>query len=102
VSRAAQAALGVGAVAADAAAGIAAGDGRGRRRGPLAALWVGAAGVHVASRTGGPLCRPDSRLQGHAAWHALSALALWWWGRSAAGRSGGRGGRRRHPAIRPG
>jgi|FLYL01.1.fsa_nt_gi hypothetical protein len=28
------------------------------------------------SRTGGPLCRPDSLLQGHAVWHVLAALAL--------------------------
>jgi hypothetical protein len=83
VSQAAQAGLGVGAVAADVAAGLAAHDHRARRRAPLAALWVVAGGLHVASRTGGPLCRPDSRLQGHAAWHALSALALWWWGRTA-------------------
>jgi hypothetical protein len=85
VSQAAQAGLGVGAVAADAVAGLAARDGRARRRAPLAALWAAAGGLHIASRTGAPLCRPHSRLQGHAAWHALSALALWWWGRSAGG-----------------
>ncbi len=38
--------------------------------------------VHASSRTGGPLCRPDSRLQGHALWHLISALALWQWGRA--------------------
>jgi hypothetical protein len=84
VSQAAQAGLGVGAVAADAVAGLAAHDHRARRRAPLVALWAVAAGLHIASRTGGPLCRPGSRLQGHAAWHGLSALALWWWGRQAA------------------
>ncbi len=90
VSQAAQAALGVGAVAADAVAGLAAHDHRARRRAPLAALWVVAGGLHVASRTGGPLCRPGSRFQGHAAWHTLSALALWWWGRSAGDPAGSR------------
>jgi hypothetical protein len=38
--------------------------------------------VHAGSRTGGPLCRPESRLQGHALWHVISALALWQWGRA--------------------
>ena len=38
--------------------------------------------VYATSRTGGPLCAPDSVLQGHAAWHVLTALILWWWGRS--------------------
>ena len=38
--------------------------------------------VHAGSRTGGPLCRPDSRLQGHALWHLISALALRQWGRA--------------------
>jgi hypothetical protein len=32
--------------------------------------------AYVAGRTGGPLCRPESLWQPHAAWHALSALAL--------------------------
>lgn len=35
-----------------------------------------AAVVHATSRTGGPLCRPDSWAQGHAAWHLLAAAAL--------------------------
>ena len=38
--------------------------------------------VHAGSRTGGRLCRPESRLQGHALWHLVSALALWQWGRA--------------------
>ena len=29
--------------------------------------------LNVLGRTGGPLCRPKSVLQGHAAWHVLSA-----------------------------
>jgi hypothetical protein len=39
--------------------------------------------VHGLSRTGGPLCRPTSLLQGHAVWHLLSATALTAWGRGA-------------------
>ncbi len=42
-------------------------------------LLASAIGAHAASRTGGPLCRPDSRLQGHAAWHVFSAAALVLW-----------------------
>jgi hypothetical protein len=46
-----------------------------------------AAGVNVLSRTGAPLCRPDSLLQGHSVWHVLTAVgaALWLarWPRSA-------------------
>jgi hypothetical protein len=44
----------------------------------IAALALGAV-ANVLSRTGAPLCRPDSLLQGHAAWHALTAVgaALW-------------------------
>jgi hypothetical protein len=32
--------------------------------------------VHHASRTDRILCRPDTLLQGHAAWHLLGALAV--------------------------
>jgi hypothetical protein len=39
--------------------------------------------VNVLSRTGGPLCRPRSLVQGHAAWHLLSATALAVWARGA-------------------
>ncbi len=44
----------------------------------VVATACGAAGLaaYVAGRTGGPLCRPESLWQPHAAWHALSALAL--------------------------
>jgi hypothetical protein len=44
----------------------------------VVALAVGAI-VNVLSRTGAPLCQPDSLLQGHAVWHVLTALgaALW-------------------------
>jgi hypothetical protein len=38
-----------------------------------------AVAVNLLTRTGAPLCRPESVLQGHAAWHILtaSAIALW-------------------------
>jgi hypothetical protein len=42
-----------------------------------------AAATYRASRSGGPLCRPDSLVQGHGLWHGLTALMLWWWGREA-------------------
>lgn len=50
-----------------------------RRRPSRAALAVGAAAglLHLTSRTGGPLCRPDSPWQGHAGWHLLAATAVW-------------------------
>lgn len=57
---------------------------RGLRR-PSPALWAGlgslALGVLVfsVSRTDGPLCDPESLLQGHALWHLLTALALALW-----------------------
>ena len=49
------------------------------RREPLVASALMAAGgtFHVFGRTGERWCRPDSLLQPHAAWHALSAAALW-------------------------
>jgi hypothetical protein len=64
-------------------------------RPPTAGLVAGAAAivVNLLTRTGAPLCSPDSLLQGHAAWHVLTAtaIALWlapgggatWLGRSA-------------------
>ena len=44
----------------------------------VVALGLGAV-ANVLSRTGAPLCRPDSLLQGHALWHVLTAVgaALW-------------------------
>ena len=44
----------------------------------LGALLIGAA-IFSVSRTGGPLCDPQSPLQGHAVWHALTATALALW-----------------------
>lgn len=45
---------------------------------PVVALVVFALGVGVwaLSRTGGPLCSPESLLQGHAVWHAVAAAAV--------------------------
>jgi hypothetical protein len=42
----------------------------------LVILGVGALIGTLTERTS--LCQPDSLLQGHAAWHVLAALALWW------------------------
>ena len=42
----------------------------------MAALGVGAL-IGTLTRSGAPFCRPDSLLQGHAAWHVLAAVALW-------------------------
>jgi hypothetical protein len=58
------------------------GAGSGAYRAGVAALAVGAA-CWWLGRTGGPLCDPDSPLQGHAAWHLLTAFALAAWGRAA-------------------
>jgi hypothetical protein len=48
---------------------------------PVSAAIAGGAAiaVNVLTRTGAPLCRPESLLQGHAAWHALTALAIALW-----------------------
>lgn len=45
-----------------------------------AALMTVAALVNGLGRTGGPICRPDSRVQAHAVWHVLTAAALYDWG----------------------
>ena len=69
----------------------------GRRRGNPAALG---ALLNVLSRTGGPLCRPKSLLQGHAAWHLLSAFSthfLGAWGPAPAGSVTDRGVTKRRP-----
>lgn len=42
----------------------------------LLALLV-AFGVWNVAKDGGPLCRPDSLLQGHAVWHLLGAVAAY-------------------------
>jgi hypothetical protein len=84
-SVASQVALMAGAVAAEIAVTLAdrrrgAHDRLRRRRGRhLLITGVVAATLHATSRTGAPLCSPDSVLQGHAGWHVLTALLLWWW-----------------------
>jgi hypothetical protein len=45
--------------------------------GTLVLLGIGAT-FGTLSRTGWPLCDPDTLLQGHAAWHVLAAAAMWW------------------------
>jgi len=55
---------------------FATGSATGHRR--LATFGCIGAGVviHTSSRTGRPLCKPDSILQGHALWHAFTAAAV--------------------------
>jgi hypothetical protein len=50
-------------------------------RPPVAAVVALAAGAvaNVLTRTGAPLCRPDSLLQGHALWHVLTAVGAGAW-----------------------
>jgi hypothetical protein len=50
-----------------------------RRRAAL--LLAAAAAIHLLSRTGGPLCRPNRLVQGHGVWHLLTAAALRTWAR---------------------
>ncbi|MFM2438871.1 MAG: hypothetical protein RLZ55_1696 [Actinomycetota bacterium] len=72
----------------------------GRPLAVAAGLLAAGAAVFALSRTGGPLCRPDSLLQGHAFWHVATAAALAAWGVSAlpdAGRGGAPRGRRSTP-----
>jgi hypothetical protein len=77
-SGAAQVATAAGALGAEIHRAIALGDADGGRHGVLAtALFAAGLVLQVLGRTGRPLCRPDSRLQAHAAWHVLSAAALW-------------------------
>ncbi|HSM45557.1 MAG TPA: hypothetical protein VK969_11125 [Acidimicrobiia bacterium] len=46
---------------------------------PAMLLLGFAAIVGRLSATGGPLCRPESLLQGHAFWHLAAAIAVTWW-----------------------
>lgn len=58
-------------------------------RPPALAVGAAAAGItiNLLTRTGAPLCRPGSLLQGHAAWHVLTAFACAiWLGRPRASR----------------
>jgi predicted membrane channel-forming protein YqfA (hemolysin III family) len=58
---------------------------RRRLRTPGPALYAGLTALAVGvvifslSRTGGPICDPDSWFQGHGVWHVLTALALALW-----------------------
>jgi hypothetical protein len=83
----AQVALAASAVVAEGLVSVRRRSRRAGRRPPLPVVAVTgalAASVYLTSRTGRPLCRPDSLVQGHAVWHVLTALLLWWWGRAAA------------------
>jgi hypothetical protein len=50
-------------------------------RPPSAAVVAIAAGavINLLTRTGAPLCRPESLLQGHALWHVLTAAGAGAW-----------------------
>lgn len=50
--------------------------GRAHRLAAIVALVAVAGLFQLLGRTGGPLCHPDSILQGHAAWHVLTATAF--------------------------
>jgi len=71
-------------LAASAVVLVVAGDIPLHRVGGLDGRWYGAALVLMAlavvffglSRSGGPICSPDSLLQGHGMWHVLGACAL--------------------------
>ena len=44
-----------------------------------------AGSIGVLSRSGGPLCSPESLVQGHAFWHVGAAIALWLYGSAVPG-----------------
>jgi hypothetical protein len=65
-------------------------DGAARRLGlapvwhaPLAGLLAASTVAWWAGRSGSRWCRPASRAQAHALWHAGSAAVLAWWGHRA-------------------
>lgn len=62
---------------------------RPRRLPAVAILAVGGV-VGTLSRTGGPLCDPDSIWQGHGLWHVAAALSLAIWGLSRQQAAGSR------------
>jgi len=68
--------LGLVAMAATTIAALVAEPGAPRVRPHTIALASGALVLHSLSRTGGPLCSCNSRLQGHAVFHLLAAAAL--------------------------
>lgn len=52
-------------------------DGSPRRVSPrTAALTAAAVALHLTSRTDGPLCAPESPLQGHAVFHVVASAAV--------------------------
>lgn len=58
----------------------------------LVLLAVVAAAAYLLGRTDGPLCEPDSIVQLHGAWHALTALAMFVWADRALAHQGPRVG----------
>jgi hypothetical protein len=54
-----------------------------RDLGVVAGVLVLAGLAYLLGRSGGPACEPDSLIQGHGAWHLLTALALALWARVA-------------------
>ena len=63
----------------------------------VAALGAGIV-ANFVSRTGAPLCRPDALLQGHAAWHVLTAVAAATWLAAWGGTAAAASPRRRAPS----
>jgi hypothetical protein len=53
---------------------------KGPRRLTAVGILAGGALIGTLSRTGGPLCDPDSIWQGHGFWHIAAAAALTMWG----------------------
>lgn len=51
--------------------------------GTAVVLLVGAGIINVLGRTGGPICDPDSLLQGHALWHLMTAAVFMLYGYTA-------------------
>lgn len=68
--------LGLVAMVATTAAALATDPGPPRVRSRTLLLSASAVVLHSMSRTGGPLCSCNSRLQGHALFHLLAAAAL--------------------------
>lgn len=56
-----------------------------RRSVPPLVLLGAAAIIGRLCATNGPLCNPDSLLQGHGLWHVAAAAAVAWWAVATAG-----------------
>jgi hypothetical protein len=76
------------AIATEAVARPAVDDQRRRAQVLVSVLLAAGFGAFVFGRTDASLCRPTSLLQGHAAWHALTAAAMAAWAWGALGRGG--------------